>query len=548
MLAKRLFDIVAAALGLILLSPLLLLLAAWVHWDSPGPVLFRQVRIGRHGVPFTLLKFRSMHAGPVPECALSPRGDPRVTRAGRFLRASKLDELPQLWNVLRGEMSLVGPRPEVARYVAWYPAAARACVLSVAPGLTDWAAIRYRDEAGLLAASHDPEQVYREHILPIKLDYYQAYVRGRSFGGDLHILLATAYALLAGESRPASWRSSLIALLRGLAALEVAAAHLRLAVLPSLRGISDPPLWLSGLAFVTGFAHQAVVVFFVLSGWLVGGSLLDKRGQAQAYEKYAIDRLSRLWTVLLPALLFSALVCPPVAGQARDAFSLFGNLFGWQTLAVPVFAGNGPLWSLANESAYYVLFPLLLASATAASGGLRLLCAACAGLWIALAPPALSGYFLVWLAGVAGARLRWRLPMAGVWAAWLVFASLAVWLRLYGWNDDLDARALSQDLGYALLFALCLSLVPEERQAPGWLTRLATPLAAMSFSLYIVHTPLLQLMQPAPLDPHATASLLHFGQGLAVLLSGAALFYWLSEAHTLRVRAWLKRRLLDQRN
>lgn len=195
-MSKRLFDIVAAGTGLLLLAPLLLALALWIRLDSPGPALFRQVRVGRHGVPFEILKFRTMVAGAERGPQLTTGGDARITRAGRFLRRSKLDELPQLLNVLLGSMSLVGPRPEVPRYVACYPPEVRRTVLSVAPGITDWAAILYKDENDILARAEDPERAYLDTILPAKLCWYERYVRERSFWVDLRILLRTLAAIV----------------------------------------------------------------------------------------------------------------------------------------------------------------------------------------------------------------------------------------------------------------------------------------------------------------------------------------------------------------
>lgn len=187
---KRAFDVVASALGLLLLSPLLLVLALWVKLDSPGPVFFRQERVGRHGQPFRIIKFRSMrvdHDGP----QITVGDDARITRSGRFIRACKFDELPQLINVLLGDMSLVGPRPEVPRYVALYPPEVHDEVLSVRPGITDWASVQYRSESSLLAASSDPEVTYTTVILPAKLALYQQYVRQRSFWLDCRIICMT---------------------------------------------------------------------------------------------------------------------------------------------------------------------------------------------------------------------------------------------------------------------------------------------------------------------------------------------------------------------
>ena len=187
LLLKRLFDVVAASMGLLLLAPLLLALAVWIKCDSAGPVFFLQERVGLHGKLFRIIKFRSMrqhHAGP----QITVGADARITRSGRFIRAYKLDELPQLINVLLGDMSLVGPRPEVPRYVALYPADVRDEVLSVRPGMTDLASVQYRSESDLLAASSDPELTYTTVILPAKLALYQQYVRQRSLWLDVRII------------------------------------------------------------------------------------------------------------------------------------------------------------------------------------------------------------------------------------------------------------------------------------------------------------------------------------------------------------------------
>ncbi len=196
-MAKRLFDITLSLLALVLLCPLLLAVALWVRLDSQGPVLFRQQRVGRGGRPFAILKFRTMQVNAeAAGLQITVGQDPRITRAGRWLRRSKLDELPQLLNVLRGEMSMVGPRPEVPRYVALYPADQRATVLSVRPGITDLASLAFRDESTLLARSADPERTYVEEILPIKLRHACDYVAQRSLWLDLRIIARTALALL----------------------------------------------------------------------------------------------------------------------------------------------------------------------------------------------------------------------------------------------------------------------------------------------------------------------------------------------------------------
>ena len=192
--AKRAFDLVVALPALVVLSPVLLAIAVAVRVDSRGPALFRQERVGLGGEVFRLHKFRTMrvsHDGVL----VSPTGDSRVTRVGRVLRRTKLDELPQLLDVVTGHMSLVGPRPEVPRYAAlWEPAQARV-ITSVRPGITDPVSIAFRHEADLLAAAGDPEAHYREVLLPQKAAMYVDYVEHRTLLGDLRILLQTVAAV-----------------------------------------------------------------------------------------------------------------------------------------------------------------------------------------------------------------------------------------------------------------------------------------------------------------------------------------------------------------
>ena len=202
-IVKRLLDILISLLGLAIFSPLYLAIAAWIKLDSPGPILYRGTRVGKGGRPFKMLKFRSMVVNAEQLGGPSTAGDdPRVTRVGRFLRRYKLDELPQLINVLKGDMSLVGPRPEVPQYVAMYNAEQRA-ILSVRPGITDWASLWNSDEGSWLAGAHDPERVYLEVIRPTKLRLQLKYVRERSFMVDLRILLATLITLVSRRPLPA---------------------------------------------------------------------------------------------------------------------------------------------------------------------------------------------------------------------------------------------------------------------------------------------------------------------------------------------------------
>ncbi len=201
-MAKRLFDVCGAGLALLLLLPLLLAVALWVRLDSPGPVFFRQERVGRHGALFRIHKFRTMRHG-ASGLALTVGADPRITRAGAFLRRTRLDELPQFIDVLQGTMSLVGPRPEVPRYVAHYPPALRERALAVRPGITDPASLDYIDEASLLAAAADPERAYIEHILPRKLQRAAAYAEQATLATDVRVLWRTLRVLLSELLGPA---------------------------------------------------------------------------------------------------------------------------------------------------------------------------------------------------------------------------------------------------------------------------------------------------------------------------------------------------------
>lgn len=192
---KRALDSIASTLGLLLASPVLLVVAVLIKGTSPGPVFYRQERVGLEGRCFRIVKFRTMcqgadQFGP----GITSSGDPRVTAIGRWLRRVKLDELPQLWNVLKGEMSLVGPRPEVLRYVESYSTAHRR-VLSVRPGITDLASIAYRGEEELLAGHSDLDRYYREVVLPDKLDMNLEYLDRMSFTYDLLLMVRTTQAI-----------------------------------------------------------------------------------------------------------------------------------------------------------------------------------------------------------------------------------------------------------------------------------------------------------------------------------------------------------------
>lgn len=196
-MSKRIFDWLASGLGLVLLAPLLIVLAVWIKLDSPGPVFFRQERVGKDGKLFRIHKFRTMVTDAEKRgLQITVGADARVTRVGQWLRKYKLDELPQLIDVWLGRMSLVGPRPEVPRYVACYPAHVREKVLSVRPGITDKASIEFKDENEILGRAVDPNKAYIEEVLPIKLAYYLEYIQTQSMLGDIRLIFRTFTALI----------------------------------------------------------------------------------------------------------------------------------------------------------------------------------------------------------------------------------------------------------------------------------------------------------------------------------------------------------------
>ena len=196
MFAKRIFDLTFVIPGLFVLSPVFFMIAFLIKRDSDGSVLFKQERVGLNGKLFKVLKFRTMVVDAEKKGAkVTTGGDPRITRSGQWLRKYKLDELPQLINVLKGEMSLVGPRPEVPEYVDFYTEDQKQTVLSVLPGITDIASIEFRNENELLSDSKDPVKDYKEKVLPIKLAYYEQYVTERSLRLDFILILKTIVAI-----------------------------------------------------------------------------------------------------------------------------------------------------------------------------------------------------------------------------------------------------------------------------------------------------------------------------------------------------------------
>lgn len=187
----RFFDVLFSSLGLVILSPLFLALAVWIKLDSAGPVFYTQTRVGRCGRDFKLYKFRSMRQGADKKGLITVGGrDPRVTKSGFFIRKYKLDELPQLFNVLKGDMSIVGPRPEVRKYVELYTQEQQK-VLSVRPGITDYASIEYVDENVLLGNAQDPEKVYVDEIMPDKIKYNMRYIENRTLKEYFRVVFLT---------------------------------------------------------------------------------------------------------------------------------------------------------------------------------------------------------------------------------------------------------------------------------------------------------------------------------------------------------------------
>ena len=196
-MVKRVFDFLCSALGVILLSPCFFIIAIWIKVDSAGPIFFVQKRVGRNGKPFGVYKFRTMIADAESKgLKITVGKDPRITSSGHFLRRTKLDELAQLFNVLGGSMSLVGPRPEVQEYIDAYPEDIKKIVLSVKPGITDYASIEFKDENTLLENSIDPSKTYIEEILPVKQKYYLKYVEDQSFFLDIKIIFKTIFVIL----------------------------------------------------------------------------------------------------------------------------------------------------------------------------------------------------------------------------------------------------------------------------------------------------------------------------------------------------------------
>jgi len=382
----------------------------------------------------------------------------------------------------------------------------------------------------------------------------------------MHPACAVRICLLDRTNLNESYQHSiLISALRSIAALQVVAAHLRGELFPSLKTVADPSLWYQGLAFFTGFSHIAVVIFFLLSGWLVGGSLLNKLGEPNCMMSYAIDRLTRMWIVLVPAFVLTLAigtitqtVDPGRISYAPDneySWSTFwGNLFGLQGMAVPRFGGNFSLWSLSNEMWYYALFPLLLLPVIGQRGITKVAgLAACAVIGYLLLFD-LMLYFLIWLLGVLFSRIRIELGRAARLLLIIVILGLAVHFRLSGSIGTLVAATFAEDLLFSVLFLCLLSSLqfPADRARIGnRLAHFAGLLAPFSFTLYVIHYPLIYLAEFLH-DPIGTqtlstsdpASLLVYAGLFFAIVVFAYLFHLPFEARTYRLRRFVKRMVL----
>lgn len=342
---------------------------------------------------------------------------------------------------------------------------------------------------------------------------------------------------------------------RGLAAIVVAAGHLRNHMLPDYKAVAEPHVWFKGVAFVAGFGGFAVVVFFAISGWLVGGKLVKTIRDPSNLLKYAVDRITRLWIVLLPVFLIQMLA----AGGSKYFFGsgpyspaggveLVGNLFGLQTILIPQFAGNYPLWSLANETVYYTLFPLLLLTMTSTYPiWQRILAAALFAAYAGLVVAAdwrIIAYSVLWLSGAFASHVV--LSRSWAIAFGVAFAIVLVGCRIMRIDYNLVA-----DLTIALLFVATLSGLetlkagtPQRALAQaGWL------LASFSFTLYVIHVPIIQFMEfllpnfKRLADPQTANGLMVYGGALIIILIAAHLFSSLTERHTGSVRRFVTQKV-----
>jgi peptidoglycan/LPS O-acetylase OafA/YrhL len=376
--------------------------------------------------------------------------------------------------------------------------------------------------------------------------------------------------LPSSQNNADDWHAVLLTALRVFAALQIAAGHLRSELFPGLRSLTSPPLAYQGLAFITGFAHQGVVLLFLISGYLVGGKLIDSIGEPNAIKHYAIDRAARLWTVLVPCLLLILLMgiavgkldpaTPDLLGASEfSGATLAGNLVGLQHLAVDDFGGNYSLWTLAHQTSYYVLFPLLLIGAASGRTGARFGAALAALALVLWLPASIVLYASVWLLGALFSRIRIDCSRRarGIFCASAIAA--AVYYRLFGLKDDIVAASLFQDLVFCITVLLFLACMRRTVAKPGaepqaW-RRLLNWLAGFTFTLYVMHVPLIGLLRhiagrfaPASLgagqlSPALPMHYAVYAGALAVILAASYLCSLAFEARTHAIRNLVKQQL-----
>lgn len=358
-------------------------------------------------------------------------------------------------------------------------------------------------------------------------------------------------------------QSVLITLLRGSAAVLVAAAHLRSELYPGLDTMFAPPLWYQLLTFMTGFSHQALVVFLLISGYLVGGGLLDRFHQPDALKLYAIDRVTRLWSVLIPGCLLmlaggvggGAFATHRADGSSIDAFGLLafaGNLLGLQGIWVPEYGGNFALETLAYVTWCYALFPLLLCFVGAVRWPKRIVPGALLLAIGVLLPLPLLLYFSLWLLGAGCSRMRIDASAKFRWLTCVLLVSVSVYVRLLGKHGDLGTDTFLQDLCASLPLLVLLAAAHQRVDQTGagmcCLRRCAQMLTNMSLSLCVIHLPLIWLLREVSaswLDDgrfpaRTVADLGLYAAMLAGVLVCAYGFYWLFEARTVAIRELVK--------
>lgn len=364
-----------------------------------------------------------------------------------------------------------------------------------------------------------------------------------------------------------SYQSLMLSLLRGGAALQVAAAHLRAEIYPGLRGVADAPFSYQVLAFATGFAHQAVVVFFLISGWLVGGSLLDKWSHPKILRSYAIDRVSRLWTVILPTLLLM-LACAGLIDKIdlkssqidrSNEFSgvtIIGNLFGMQTIAVDNFGQNYALWSLANETWYYCLFPLVMLTWSGRSLWQQMGAAIAIAIIVSFLPLSILLYFSVWVLGAVFSRMRIDCGNRIRFSLLFIFSIQSVYFRLTGKNADLAITSYWQDLAYSipLLTLLATLHAPSigTSMTHQFMRLYAQRLSNISFTLYVTHVPIIAALRyvgqeylgRTQLVPEIASDQAIYFLAMGVIVVFAFLIYQVFECNTDRVRRLMKKWLM----